>query len=222
MKIAAQLLAPYGRYLASVIPSQVDLATGNHGEGHKATFPPNHGLPSKITSSIAVIGRIFKHALRALRSNKAVLGYIEDSKGDPACFYFLFLPPEISKSLASNASVFICKLPVPGISGANQFELRDDLLYVKTNWNGQQSRALAARGAPFSRYACECSPVRRLGFSYYWVGRWSSEGLGRQHSKNRPGVSSTLGSWNLKYRSLPTDFVDDPRTGWVHQNVELG
>jgi hypothetical protein len=41
MKIAAQLLAPYGRYLASVKPSQVDLATSNHGEGHKATCPPN-------------------------------------------------------------------------------------------------------------------------------------------------------------------------------------
>ena len=37
MKIAAQLLAPYGRYLASVKPSQVDLATSNRGEGHKAS-----------------------------------------------------------------------------------------------------------------------------------------------------------------------------------------
>jgi hypothetical protein len=55
MKIAAQLLAPYSRYLTSVKPSQVDLATSNHGEGHKATCPPNQGLPSKFTSSYQIV-----------------------------------------------------------------------------------------------------------------------------------------------------------------------
>jgi hypothetical protein len=49
MKIAAQLLAPYGRYLASVKPSQVDLAASNHGEGHKAPRFKTEGLPSKST-----------------------------------------------------------------------------------------------------------------------------------------------------------------------------
>jgi hypothetical protein len=44
MKIAAQLLAPYGRYLASVKPSQVDLVTSNHGEGHKASRSKDQGL----------------------------------------------------------------------------------------------------------------------------------------------------------------------------------
>jgi hypothetical protein len=48
MKIAAQLLAPYGRYLASVKPSQVDLATSNHGEGHKASRSKDQGLWSKL------------------------------------------------------------------------------------------------------------------------------------------------------------------------------
>jgi hypothetical protein len=58
MKIAAQLLAPYGRYLASVKPSQVDLATSNRGEGHKASRSKDQGLPSKFTSQV-IIGRIF-------------------------------------------------------------------------------------------------------------------------------------------------------------------
>jgi hypothetical protein len=61
MKIAAQLLAPHGRYLASVKPSQVDLATSNHGEGHKASRSKDQGLPSKFASSCKVIGRIFKY-----------------------------------------------------------------------------------------------------------------------------------------------------------------
>jgi hypothetical protein len=43
MKIAAQLLAPYGRYLAGVKPSQVELVMSNHGEGHKASRPKDQG-----------------------------------------------------------------------------------------------------------------------------------------------------------------------------------
>ena len=61
MKIAAQLLAPYGRYLASVKPSQVELVMSNHGEGHKASRSKDQGLPSKFTSSMQVCGRIFKY-----------------------------------------------------------------------------------------------------------------------------------------------------------------
>jgi hypothetical protein len=62
MKIAAQLLAPYGRYLASVKPSPVELVMSNHGEGHKASRPKDQGLWSKFTSSMQVIGRIFNGA----------------------------------------------------------------------------------------------------------------------------------------------------------------
>jgi hypothetical protein len=49
-----------------------------------------------------------KHALRTRRSNKAVLGSIEDGRGDPACFYY---PKKISKSAVwpAGASVFIPK-----------------------------------------------------------------------------------------------------------------
>jgi hypothetical protein len=50
MKIAAQLLAPYGRYLASAKPSQVDLVMSSRGGGHKAPRSKDQGLPSKPTT----------------------------------------------------------------------------------------------------------------------------------------------------------------------------
>jgi hypothetical protein len=59
---------------------------------------------------VLLLKEAVKHALRTLRSNKAVLGSIEDSKGDPAWFYLLFF---ISKSAwPAGASVFISKPPV--------------------------------------------------------------------------------------------------------------
>jgi hypothetical protein len=54
MKIAAQLFAPYGRYLASVRPSQVDLVMSSHGGGHRASLSRADDLPSKLTSSCRV------------------------------------------------------------------------------------------------------------------------------------------------------------------------
>jgi hypothetical protein len=64
MKIAAQLLAPYGRYLASAKPSHVDLVMSSRGGGHKASLFKTEGLPSKFTSSYQVYRRIFKYGKR--------------------------------------------------------------------------------------------------------------------------------------------------------------
>jgi hypothetical protein len=81
MKIAAQLLAPYGRYLASVRPSQVDLVMSSHGGGHKASRSKDQGLPSKFTPSMQVIGRIFN--CEGMRRHSLLSG----ERKDPPIYY---------------------------------------------------------------------------------------------------------------------------------------
>jgi hypothetical protein len=61
MKIAAQLLAHYGRYLASAKPSQEDPVMSSGGGGHKASLFKIEGLPSKFTSNlVALLDASFK------------------------------------------------------------------------------------------------------------------------------------------------------------------